>query len=80
MLNDLQEKEKVIGIKQTIKALNQQKVTTLYIAEDADQQLLENAKVIARESGVEIVSVDTMKKLGKACGIDVSAAAAAVLK
>lgn len=80
MLDDLQQSNKVIGIKQTTKALNHDKVKTLYLAEDADMHLIERLKDAADKKGIDIIYVDSMKKLGKACGIDVSAAAAAVLK
>ncbi|SET78674.1 large subunit ribosomal protein L7A [Natronincola peptidivorans] len=80
MLEALQQTNKVIGVKQTNKALNQDKVKTLYLAQDAEAFLLEKLKDAANKKEVEILYVDSMKKLGKACGIDVSAAAAAILK
>ncbi|AOY75110.1 ribosomal L7Ae/L30e/S12e/Gadd45 family protein [Clostridium formicaceticum] len=81
MLDSLQKaNNKVIGIKQTNKALAEDKVKTLYLAEDAEIHLLEKLKNAATSKGVEIIYVDSMKKLGKACSIDVSAAAAAILK
>jgi large subunit ribosomal protein L7A len=80
MLDSLQQSNRVIGIKQTNKALNQDKVKTLYLAEDVEEHLLEKLKDTANKKNVEIVYVDSMKKLGKACGIDVSAATVAILK
>jgi len=80
MLDFLQQSNKVIGIKQTNKALNQDLVKTLYLAKDADHHLIAKLEEVANEKGIEIVYVDSMKELGKACGIDVSAASAALLK
>lgn len=80
MLKNLEVQNKTVGIKQSTKALNQDKVKTLFIAEDADNHLIQNMKRIANEKNVEVISVDSMKELGKACGIDVGAAVAAVLK
>ncbi|SDL32246.1 ribosomal L7Ae/L30e/S12e/Gadd45 family protein [Natronincola ferrireducens] len=80
MLDSLQQENKAIGIKQTNKALNQDKVKILYLAQDADTHLVERLVDIANKKNIEIIYVDSMKKLGKACGIDVSAAAAATLK
>lgn len=80
MLENLEAQNKIVGIKQSTKALNQDKVKTLFVAEDADNHLIHNMKQIAKERNVEVVSVDSMKKLGKACGIDVGAAVAAILK
>lgn len=71
---------KVIGTKQTIKALEHHQVKELIVAEDADRQVLDKALVIAGESDVGISWVDSMKKLGKACGIDVGAAIVAIKK
>lgn len=80
MLDFLQQSNKVIGIKQTSKALDQGIVKTLYLAKDADAHLIVKLKEMANDKEVEIVHVDSMKELGKACGIDVSAASAAILK
>ncbi|MFW5648712.1 MAG: ribosomal L7Ae/L30e/S12e/Gadd45 family protein [Candidatus Alkaliphilus sp. MAG34] len=74
------EQNKIIGIKQTTKALNHNKVKTLFISEDAEKHLVEHIEQIAKEKNIEIVYVDSMKDLGKACGINVGAAVAAVLK
>ncbi|QUH19870.1 ribosomal L7Ae/L30e/S12e/Gadd45 family protein [Alkaliphilus sp. B6464] len=80
MLENLEVQNKIVGIKQSTKALNQDKVKVLFVAEDADNHLLQHMKQIAKEKNVEVVHVDSMKKLGKACGIDVGAAVAAILK
>ncbi len=78
--NLIEERNKVIGIKQTTKALNQDKARVLFISEDAEKHLVEHIEQIAREKNVETVYVDSMKNLGKACGISVGAAVAAILK
>ncbi|KAB3529496.1 50S ribosomal protein L7ae-like protein [Alkaliphilus pronyensis] len=80
MLEILQHEKKIIGIKQTTKALKQGKAKVLYIANDADQHLLKPLVEMANTNGVEVVHVESMKKLGKACKIDVGAATAVVLK
>ena len=78
MLEKLAEQNKVIGIKQTTKALNQDKAKTLFIAEDAEKHLVQHLEQTAKEKNIKIVYVDSMKNLGKACGIEVGAAAAAI--
>lgn len=80
MLEVLKESNKIIGVKQTTKALNQDQVKTLYIAQDADEHLIDKLKEVANTNSVEIIYADTMKELGRACGIDVGAATAAILK
>lgn len=78
--NLIEERNKVIGIKQTTKALNQDKARVLFISEDAAKHLVEHIEQIAREKNIETVYVDSMENLGKACGISVGAAVAAILK
>jgi large subunit ribosomal protein L7A len=70
----------VIGTKQTVKALKRHSVKEIVVAEDADPQLTANVIHLAREQGAEVSMVESMKKLGKACGIEVGAAAVAIIK
>ncbi|MFC4736708.1 50S ribosomal protein L7ae-like protein [Bacillus daqingensis] len=72
--------EKVVGTKQTLKALESEQVRELVVAEDADQEVLAKALETARELNVPITYADSMKKLGRACGIDVNAAIVAIKK
>lgn len=71
---------KVVGVKQTVKALKNSTVKTLYVSNDADESLIKPLIELAEENSIDIIRVDTMKELGKLCGIDVSAATAALLK
>jgi large subunit ribosomal protein L7A len=80
MLEILQHEKKAVGIKQTAKAIKQDIAKALYVAEDADAFLIEQLIEAARAKHIEVIRVESMKKLGKACGIDVGAASAAVLK
>lgn len=72
--------KKVIGIKQTIKAIKNDSVKIVYIAKDADSSLVHSVEVLIKDNSLEVVYIDTMKELGKLCGIDVGAATAALLK
>ncbi len=80
MLVNLEVEKKVVGLKQSTKALKQDKVKVLYVAEDADIHLIQHLKDIANEKNVQVISINSMRELGKACGIDVGAAVAATLK
>lgn len=71
--------EKVVGVKQTIKALKNKEGKTLYVAKDADFKLLEPIIRLAEINSLPVVYVDTMKELGVLCGIAVSAATALTL-
>ena len=72
--------EKVVGTKQTLKALEDKQVKEIIIAEDADERILQKILPLANKQGVPCIPVDSMKKLGKACGIDVNAATVAIKK
>lgn len=79
MVNRLEGK-KVVGIKQSVKAIKKSEGKTIYIAKDADDKLIEPIVNLAKENAVEIVYINTMKELGKLCGIDVGATTALILK
>ena len=70
----------VIGLNQTKKALLAGKVELLYLADNADERLVQPILLLAQESGSAFERVATMKKLGKRLGIDVGAAVGAVLR
>jgi large subunit ribosomal protein L7A len=75
----MQAKQITIGTKQTVKALRSGKAQELIIAVDADINLRNMLNQIADETGTKVFYVESMKKLGKACGINVGAAAVAIL-
>jgi large subunit ribosomal protein L7A len=70
----------IIGTKQTLKAMKNDEVSKVYIADDADKQITGKVANLADELGIPCQRVDSMKKLGSACGIEVGAATAAVKK
>ncbi|AYD39247.1 50S ribosomal protein L7ae-like protein [Clostridium fermenticellae] len=74
------EGDKVIGIKQTIKAIKNCEVKTVYIAKDADEKLIRPVINLAEENALKIIYVPTMKELGHLCAIDVGASTVAILK
>lgn len=74
------EGRKVVGIKQTIKTIKNGNGRVVYIARDADVKLVQTIEKLSIEKSLEIVYIDTMKELGRLCGIDVGAATAVILK
>ncbi|WP_338535733.1 ribosomal L7Ae/L30e/S12e/Gadd45 family protein [Helicovermis profundi] len=75
------EEEKVrVGVKQSLKAILDDKVVKVYIAKDAEQYVTRRVIELANRSSVEIVFINTMKELGNACKIDVGAATAVIIK
>lgn len=72
--------KKVIGIKQAEKAIKNDEGKCVYIANDADEKLIQPLLELANEKHLEVSKVNTMKELGKLCGIDVGASAVVMLK
>ncbi|WP_124726392.1 50S ribosomal protein L7ae-like protein [Staphylospora marina] len=73
-------KSLTIGTKQTRKAIEQGKAIEVFVADDADPHVLQPILAMCRERGITVTHVDSMRELGKACGIEVGAATAAVLE
>ncbi len=80
MLVELHTKDKVVGMKQLRKALLEHRAEKVFLADDADPKLTAPVEAQCKESGVPVETVPTMLELGKACGIEVGAAVAALLK
>ncbi|MBL3649909.1 50S ribosomal protein L7ae-like protein [Bacillus vallismortis] len=74
-----QAKSIIIGTKQTVKALKRGSVKEVVVAEDADPILTKSVITLAKDQGIAVSMVESMKKLGKACGIEVGAAAVAIM-
>ena len=71
---------KVIGIKQSIKAVEKETAVEVYIADDADARLISPLQQACSNQNVPAIAGHSMEELGRACGIDVGAAAVAILK
>jgi len=69
----------IIGMKQTLKAVEQGMVKEVFVAKDADPKVTGKILQLCREKEVPVEVVDSMRQLGKACGIEVGAATAAIL-
>lgn len=69
-----------IGLKQTLKAIELGKAQEIIVAKDADKKITSKVVQYGMDREVLITYVDSMKNLGKASGIDVSAATVAILK
>ncbi|UUZ82136.1 ribosomal L7Ae/L30e/S12e/Gadd45 family protein [Paenibacillus sp. P26] len=67
-----------IGTKQATRIVEQGKAAEVFVAKDADPRITIKMINLCKKMGVKITYVDSMKLLGKACGIEVGAAMAAV--
>lgn len=73
-------REKTVGSKQTLKALKKGLAKEVFVAENAERHVIGPVLAACREKGVPVVRVDSMKTLGKACGIKVGCASAAIVE
>ncbi len=71
---------KVVGVKQTTKALKNGKALLVFVAGDAEERMTAPLREACEEHKVECLTAESMQALGKACGIHAGAAAAAILK
>ena len=70
----------VVGAKQLKKALRDGLAGYVYLARNADPSLTEPLEALCQQNNVPFAWVPSMLDLGKYCGIEVGAAAAAALK
>ncbi|MDB5085798.1 MAG: ribosomal protein L7ae-like protein [Bacilli bacterium] len=75
-----QARKLAIGTNQTLKSLENQVVKSVVLSKDADRQLITPIVSLCQQKGTPLVWVDSMKQLGKACGIAVAAAAVAIVE
>ncbi len=80
MLDALKNGSKAIGIKQTLKAVENDTAKVVFIAMDADEKITGSLKELCLSNDIALEYVDTMKQLGKAVGIEVGASAVCLLK
>ena len=75
----LQKNRTVVGAKQLRKALENGRARFVFLAENADPALTEPIMALCKKNQVSYTWVRTMQDLGRACGIEVGAAAAAAV-
>ncbi|NMD33002.1 MAG: 50S ribosomal protein L7Ae-like protein [Firmicutes bacterium] len=72
--------QKVVGTKQTLKALEKGEAVMVLLAKDAEEKISAPVAALAENKGVKVHYIETMSELGKICGIKVKAAAAAIIE
>jgi len=80
LLGQLKVSKKTVGLKQSVKAIESGVVKKVLLAEDAEEKVIKNIIDLIKEKEVEIEYVDSMKTLGRACGINVGAAVACIIE
>lgn len=77
----LDAKEKIVGLKQTLRAVQQNKVTVVYLANDIDESIFRRVKTALRGKNVKMITARIgQKEFGRLCGIEVGASVVALLR
>ena len=79
MLSKLKDGPKVVGLKQSRRAISDGTAALVFLAEDADPHITDPIRELCRQHTVPVADVETMKGLGSACGISVGAAVAVLM-
>ena len=79
MLTELASREKVIGVKQSRKAIREGRAKRVYLAGDADPAITGPVAQSCAQAGIPVEGGCTMAQLGRACRITVGASVVAVL-
>ena len=79
MLTELASQDKVVGVKQSRKAIREGNVKRVFLACDADPAITDPVAESCQESGIPVEDGYTMAHLGHACRITVGASVVAVL-
>ena len=78
-LPNLAQMSHVVGAKQLKKAVKAGRVRYVFLAENADPAVTEPLEELCAANHIQITWVPSMTELGRSCGIEVGAAAAAVV-
>lgn len=65
--------KRVVGVKQSRKAIREGRACRVYLASDADPALVEPIAAECAAAGIPVETGRTMAQLGRACGIAVGA-------
>ena len=79
-LSQLSGKRTVAGAKQLRRAVQSGIAKQVFLAMNADPAITEPIEALCQQNSVEYVWVRSMTDLGRACGIEVGAAAAAAVE
>jgi large subunit ribosomal protein L7A len=78
-LTNLEKQKLVVGAKQLKKAVKAGRAKYVFLAENADPAVTEPLEELCTANHIQITWVPSMAELGRVCGIEVGAAAAAVV-
>jgi len=79
ILTEIIKHKMVVGTKQLRKAVERGQARQVYLAGNADPAITEPIEAMCKQYHIDCAWVPSMLDLGKACGIEVGAAAAAAV-
>ena len=79
-MDDFNALPKVVGLKQTLKNIKAGRIEKVILASDSDDFIIEEVKRTCEAQSVPILSAESKRALGKACGIERAAAVVGILK
>lgn len=79
-LEELRGAKRVVGFRETQRALERGKAKKVFVALDVDEHLRESIAALAQEKNVPLEYVPSAQELGRICGIDVRSSCAAIIK
>lgn len=75
----MEPEKRVVGVKQSRKAIREGRVRRVHLAEDADPAITQPIYAECAAAGIPVETGRTMAQLGRACGIAVGASVVAEL-
>ncbi|HIE12262.1 MAG TPA: 50S ribosomal protein L7Ae-like protein [Desulfotomaculum sp.] len=73
-------RKKAVGSKETLKTVERGQAKIVYVAKNAERRITEPIIRACQARGIPVEEVPSMKELGRACGISVNCASAAVIE
>lgn len=73
-------RKKAVGSKETLKSIERGQAKVVYVAKNAERRITEPIIRACRARGTPLEEVPSMRELGKACGISVNCASAAIIE
>ncbi len=72
--------QRVAGLKQVLRCARLAMLARVYIARDADEDIVTRVRTVCDKQGIAFDMTHTMHQIGSACGLEVGSACAGVLK
>lgn len=74
-------KEKIVGLKQTLRAIQQDIIEAVYIADDVEEHIIRKIAGPCQEKKIPLIKTNmTQNELGRFCRIEVGAAVVGIIK